>query len=90
MVNCEIIFDATVDTVTIWPGERIDFILIANQKPGNYWIRYRGYGECQKSNDSAGVFQSALLRYDNVPLREPQSRVSWNFPEQNKITRVNS
>lgn len=66
----------------------MDFILKANQKPGNYWIRYRGYGLCAPTNTSTGAFQSAILHYDSVGLREPQSRINWNTPKRTKKTRV--
>uniref|UniRef100_A0A1A9W8B1 Uncharacterized protein n=1 Tax=Glossina brevipalpis TaxID=37001 RepID=A0A1A9W8B1_9MUSC len=47
------------DKFFLLPGERFDFILDANQYSGNYWIRVRGYNECEKEN----LYQGAVLHY---------------------------
>jgi hypothetical protein len=44
-------------------GERYDFILNANQTPGDYWIKAKGYADCSVFK----AFETAILRYDNVP-----------------------
>ncbi|XP_052864087.1 uncharacterized protein LOC128270712 [Anopheles cruzii] len=36
----------TVDTLISTSGERYDFVLTADQKPGNYWVRVRAIGFC--------------------------------------------
>ncbi|XP_061393362.1 uncharacterized protein LOC133328869 [Musca vetustissima] len=40
-------------------AERFDFILQANQYPGNYWIRVKGYNDCENLN----LYQGAVLHY---------------------------
>uniref|UniRef100_A0A8W7K8J2 Multicopper oxidase n=2 Tax=Anopheles albimanus TaxID=7167 RepID=A0A8W7K8J2_ANOAL len=35
-----------IDTLISTSGERYDFVLAANQKPGNYWVRVRAIGFC--------------------------------------------
>ncbi|KAI9579969.1 laccase-14 [Glossina fuscipes] len=47
------------DKFFLLPGERFDFILDANQYSGNYWIRVRGYNECEREN----LYQGAVLHY---------------------------
>uniref|UniRef100_A0A182QTI3 Uncharacterized protein n=1 Tax=Anopheles farauti TaxID=69004 RepID=A0A182QTI3_9DIPT len=49
----------TVDTLVTISGERYDFVLTANQTPGNYWIRVRGIGFC----DPMRVEDFAILSY---------------------------
>jgi len=43
-------------------GERIDFVLTANQDEDEYWIKVRGEGECQ----SKKIYQRAILSYENT------------------------
>ncbi|XP_040166098.1 laccase-2-like [Anopheles arabiensis] len=49
----------TVDTLVSISGERYDFVLTANQPPGNYWVRVRGIGFC----DQMRVEDFAILSY---------------------------
>ncbi|XP_014238681.2 laccase-like [Trichogramma pretiosum] len=78
-----------VDAITIWPGERVDFILNANQDVNNYWIRYRGYGRCQDTaNANNGIFQVATLQYKGAPLREPTGAIGYNLPPRRNNMRV--
>ncbi|XP_058126517.1 uncharacterized protein LOC131285323 [Anopheles ziemanni] len=49
----------TVDTLVAISGERYDFVLTANQTPGNYWVRVRGIGFC----NSMRVEDFAILSY---------------------------
>lgn len=63
-------------------------MLNANQQPDNYWIRYRGHGQCEPSNFTDGVFQVAILRYDGAEEIDPQSAVGYNLPAINNNTRV--
>lgn len=44
-------------------GERVDFILNANQVVGTYWIQVRALGECEKFESS----QMAILKYAGGP-----------------------
>lgn len=76
-----------MDWLNTWQGERADFILRSNQKPGNYWIRFRGYGQC-RDNATSGVYQLAILRYKGVKLREPKEPVGYKLPKATKDTRV--
>ncbi|KAK7044111.1 hypothetical protein VNI00_007828 [Paramarasmius palmivorus] len=60
----------TVTTIPLLAGQRYSFILHANQRPGNYWIR--------SSPDSGPIgykdgINSAILRYTGAPRREPTS-----------------
>lgn len=50
-----------IDAITMASGERVDFILNANQTSGYYWIHVRGLGECAERN--AGIYQLAILAY---------------------------
>ncbi|XP_058802855.1 uncharacterized protein LOC131670893 [Phymastichus coffea] len=76
-----------VDWITIWQGERVDFIVRTNQKPDNYWIRYRGYSTC-RNNATSGVYQVAILHYNEVPLHEPTSPIAYQIPKSTNATRV--
>ncbi|KAH8094688.1 laccase 3 [Cristinia sonorae] len=62
----------TVDSITIFAGQRYSFIasrfLNANQPEGNYWIRAKP----NIGNSSfAGGLNSAILRYVGAPVAEP-------------------
>ncbi|XP_055589939.1 uncharacterized protein LOC129742118 [Uranotaenia lowii] len=48
-----------IDTLISVSGERYDFVLEADQKPGNYWVRVRGIGFC----DPQFVEGFAVLTY---------------------------
>ena len=41
-------------------GERLDFVLKANQTLGNYWIKVRGLWDCEPSN----AHGYAILHYN--------------------------
>ncbi|XP_023314043.1 laccase-2-like [Trichogramma pretiosum] len=77
-----------VDSLTIWPGERIDFVINANQRVGNYWIRYRGHGQCEPSNTTTGIYQVAILRYNGAANQNPSSAVGYNIPPMTNTTRI--
>ncbi|XP_050578730.1 uncharacterized protein LOC126916710 [Bombus affinis] len=53
----------TVDKIISSSGERVDFILTANQSVDSYWIQVRGLGECNET----GVQQLAILKYEGGP-----------------------
>ncbi|XP_014215268.1 laccase-3-like [Copidosoma floridanum] len=76
-----------VDAIVTWPGERVDFVIKTNQIIDNYWIRYRGYGQCQW-NETTGVHQVAILRYIGAPLRDPEAETGYGIPESTENTRV--
>ena len=50
-----------VGSFYIIPGERIDFVLNANQSIDNYWIRIKGMADCEETS----IFQTAVLSYTN-------------------------
>ncbi|XP_060585722.1 uncharacterized protein LOC132741548 [Ruditapes philippinarum] len=53
---------STVNSFMIHPGERYDFVLLANQTSGDYWIRIQSYGDCVGGdNDGHGA---AILHYN--------------------------
>ncbi|XP_033342197.2 uncharacterized protein LOC117229675 [Megalopta genalis] len=52
-----------VDAIVSSAGERYDFIINTNQKPGAYWIRVRGLVDCAGKSMQA----LALLQYVNAP-----------------------
>lgn len=59
----------TVNTLYSSAGERYDFVVRANQPPGNYWIRVKAMGVC----DGTVAEQFAILSYENpamVSVRE--------------------
>ncbi|KAL7635203.1 UNVERIFIED_CONTAM: hypothetical protein RMT77_014189 [Armadillidium vulgare] len=49
-----------VDSLVIFGGERFDFVINANQKPGTYFIKYKGLRRCEISS----AHQVAVLRYE--------------------------
>lgn len=49
----------TVNTLYTLAGERYDFVVHANQRPGNYWIRAKSVGFC----DGVVAEQFAVLSY---------------------------
>lgn len=46
-------------------GERYDFIIVADNNPGAYWIQVRGLGECGVKRAQ----QLAILRYARGPYQ---------------------
>ncbi|XP_046990758.1 laccase-like [Schistocerca americana] len=61
-----------VDSFIINGGERYDFVIEANQAPGNYWMRFRGMGDCHKTEESSGkaveAHAEAVLHYDDAAV----------------------
>ncbi|XP_049856842.1 uncharacterized protein LOC126336824 [Schistocerca gregaria] len=61
-----------VDSFIINGGERYDFVIEANQAPGNYWMRFRGMGSCHKTDEYSGKFveahAEAVLHYDDASV----------------------
>jgi FtsP/CotA-like multicopper oxidase with cupredoxin domain len=58
----------TAESFVIWPGERFDFLIIANRPIGNYWVR----AELLATNNIAPVAE-AILRYDGASDIDPTS-----------------
>ncbi|OXU25280.1 hypothetical protein TSAR_010875 [Trichomalopsis sarcophagae] len=68
-----------VDTINIWQGERVDFIINANQTVDNYWIRFRGFGLCNTTDPNTSVYQLAILRYEGAKITDPTAPVGYNI-----------
>ncbi|OXU19433.1 hypothetical protein TSAR_003623 [Trichomalopsis sarcophagae] len=78
-----------VEVITTWPGERVDFVLKADQESDNYWIRYRGFDQCSPANaENGGVYQVAILRYDGAADEDPKSPIGYSIPKYTNTTRV--
>lgn len=72
-----------VDTVYSLAGERYDFVVNANQPPGNYWIRIKAIGVCEGrvaeqfailsyySEKEVSDYELALQTRSFPSLREP-------------------
>ena len=66
-----------VNNITIFAAQRYSFILNANQKVGNYWIRAEppagGNGGPQGYE---GGINSAILRYSGAPAQDPTTTIT--------------
>uniref|UniRef100_A0A1I8NIE0 Multicopper oxidase n=1 Tax=Musca domestica TaxID=7370 RepID=A0A1I8NIE0_MUSDO len=63
-------------------AERFDFILQANQYPGNYWIRVKGYNDCENLN----LYQGAVLHYrGSSRSRLPERQISDDLNQVNEL-----
>ncbi|KAF7993615.1 hypothetical protein HCN44_010210 [Aphidius gifuensis] len=72
-----------VNTITSFAAERYDFILNADQKPGNYWVEVRLIGFCFDQE----IIQFGILRYSGSQLTEPKlARPTYNNPIATGIT----
>lgn len=65
----------SVDSLIINAGERYDFVLSADQEIGNYWIRYRGFGECAFGRGT--VSGEAILRYSGADDADPSGDIRF-------------
>ncbi|KAJ6592231.1 laccase [Mycena vulgaris] len=67
----------TVDSIQIFAGQRYSFVLNANQKVGNYWVR---------ADPNIGItgfeggINSAILRYVGAPKAEPTTNSTGTLP----------
>lgn len=66
-----------VASLVLYAGERFDFILYANQKINNYWIRYRGLMDCDERFTSA--HQVAILRYKGAAMEDPSVQPTYDY-----------
>lgn len=58
------------------PGERVDFVLNANQNASkNYWIKVKGHGVCGE-NDSK-IYQTAILKYNILKHDLPEQAINY-------------
>lgn len=70
-----------VDTLIINAGERYDFVLTTDQSVDNYWMRFRGLGNCDSTSGEA------ILRYNGAPESDPSGTVTHD--EANRAGVVN-
>lgn len=71
-------FDAVrVDSFVTYAGERFDFVVVANQAIGNYWIRIRGLMDCDGRFLKA--HQGAILRYEGATTKDPTSPLKYDY-----------
>jgi Multicopper oxidase. len=71
---CFVCFSA--ESLVSYAGERFDFVLHANKKVGNYWMRFRGLMDCDERFTKA--HQVAVLHYVGAPPnKEPPGEVSY-------------
>lgn len=66
-----------VDSLVSYAGERFDFVVTANQVPGNYWIRIKGLMDCDERFLKA--HQGAILRYNGAPNEDPLSPLTYDY-----------
>ncbi|KDR11749.1 laccase-1-like isoform X2 [Zootermopsis nevadensis] len=59
-----------VDSIVLYPGERYDVVLEANQAVASYWIHVKGIGPCTADEP----YQLAVLRYIGDRRKEPGNR----------------
>ncbi|TCD66597.1 laccase, multicopper oxidase, benzenediol:oxygen oxidorectuctase [Steccherinum ochraceum] len=60
----------TVEQIQIFAAQRYSFVLNANQRIGNYWIR----AQPNSGNTTFyGGLNSAILRYHGAPIQDPKS-----------------
>jgi len=62
-----------VDSIEIFVGQRYSFVLKADQKLGNYWVRAEPDAGPQGFE---GGINSAILRYDGAPSIDPKTMKS--------------
>ncbi|KAK9307808.1 hypothetical protein QLX08_002035 [Tetragonisca angustula] len=70
-----------VDKIVTAAGERVDFILTANQDVDSYWIQVLGLGEC---NETRRVQQFAILQYEGGPTTPTRPQPSYADGENAK------
>ncbi|KOX80001.1 Laccase, partial [Melipona quadrifasciata] len=63
-----------VDKIITSAGERVDFILTANQDVDSYWIQVLGLGEC---NETLRIQQFAILQYEGGPTWPTRPQPSY-------------
>ncbi|XP_013415315.1 laccase-4-like [Lingula anatina] len=62
-----------IESFNIFAGERYDFVLNANARVDNYWIRVVGLADC--ANKKAK--QVAILRYNGAPIEDPKAPTDY-------------
>ena len=64
-------FELKTMNLQLYPGERYDFELTADQIPAPYWIRVNGL-----SQNCHDLHQRAILQYADVPWTDP---MDWSY-----------
>ncbi|CAH1994185.1 unnamed protein product [Acanthoscelides obtectus] len=73
----------TVEAITSYSGERYDFILVANQAPGRYWMQFYATDNCEEYK----ITQFAILQYNARPSRLLGSPSSYDqLKNEKKLT----
>ena len=66
-----------VNNITIYAAQRYSFILNANQKVGNYWIRAEPRAGADGGPQGyTGGINSAILRYSGAPAQDPTTTIT--------------
>ncbi|KAJ7223866.1 yellow laccase [Mycena haematopus] len=69
----------TVDSIQIFAAQRYSFVLTANQKVNNYWIKAQP--QLAGSNQGfANATNSAILRYVGAPVADPTTNSTSTLP----------
>ena len=63
-----------VQSIILGAGERVDFVLHADQEPDNYWIKVKGLADCELNE----IFQTAILRYDASDTSLPAIKIDYD------------
>lgn len=66
-----------VTFLVTYAGERWDFVVNANKKIGNYFIRLRGLMDCDERFTSS--FQMGVLHYQGASDEDPEGKPSYNI-----------
>ena len=69
-------FLISADSLVTFAGERWDFIINANNRIGNYWIKLRGLADCGPAFNKA--YTLAVLHYENASDDSPASTVTYD------------
>uniref|UniRef100_A0AAG5DEL4 Uncharacterized protein n=1 Tax=Anopheles atroparvus TaxID=41427 RepID=A0AAG5DEL4_ANOAO len=84
-----------IDTLISTSGERYDFVLSADQKPGNYWVRVRAIGFCnvERREEFAVLSYADEQSASDEELAYPKSTPpSWDerFPSGTVLNNPNA
>ncbi|XP_011642479.1 laccase-1-like [Pogonomyrmex barbatus] len=74
----------SVDAITMASGERVDFIIHANQTPGFYWLHVRGLGECAEKQ----IYQLGILAYQNTSKSSLSSNPGYSFRTSSNVVSI--
>lgn len=73
-----------IKTYNFCVGERVDFILQANQTPGFYWLHVRGLGERQERE----IYQLGILAYQGSSNSSLSPKPGYVFSPSNTIVSI--